>query len=462
MALKGNTNAEKIWNYLFGKGLPECAVFGLVGNMYAESGLLPNNLQDSYEKRLGYTDATYTAAVDNGAYRNFASDAAGYGLCQWTSAARKQGLYDLAESNRKSIADMETQLDWLWKELCSPYKSVLDGIMSSASIRAASDIILTKFERPADQGEKAKVKRASHGKRFQDEYRARKSVLGITPVPGTGPLTLVSNCGADERGKLSGGVAGDQTGKEWCIRNWYARPWKCVLRHPDPNVGALLADLAKRAALNEAVGYDQGQRDTYWKQLRKAGYDPSAITVPCGADCSSGVVAHVLAAGYLLGNIKLQKCRATFTGDMRAALNEAGFEVLTGAEYLESSNYLLAGDILLNDGVHAATNLTDGARVSAGDGGKVAGGKAPVYRTGETYATQAELRVRTGPGTNYLSKRHEQLTPDGRKHDADRDGALDPGTRVTCKQVAYDGADIWIRTPSGWLAAYYKGNVYIR
>lgn len=44
---------------------------------------------------------------------------------------------------------------------------------------------------------------------------------------------MISNCGHDERGKYSGGKAGDQTGTEWQVINWYNRPWKCVLRHPD-------------------------------------------------------------------------------------------------------------------------------------------------------------------------------------------------------------------------------------
>ena len=53
-----------------------------MGNLYAESGLVPANLQNTYEKKLGYTDATYTAAVDSGAYTSFAKDGAGYGLAQ--------------------------------------------------------------------------------------------------------------------------------------------------------------------------------------------------------------------------------------------------------------------------------------------------------------------------------------------------------------------------------------------
>ena len=80
MGLIGKTTPEKIWNFLKSKGLSSCGAAGLMGNLYAESGLNPQNLQNSYEKKLGHTDASYTAAVDNGSYGNFARDGAGYGL----------------------------------------------------------------------------------------------------------------------------------------------------------------------------------------------------------------------------------------------------------------------------------------------------------------------------------------------------------------------------------------------
>ena len=90
--LKGTTNEERIWNYLIDKGLSKAGAAGLMGNLYAESGLSPTNLQNTYESKLGYTDASYTAAVDNGSYTNFVHDSAGYGLAQWTYWSRKQNM----------------------------------------------------------------------------------------------------------------------------------------------------------------------------------------------------------------------------------------------------------------------------------------------------------------------------------------------------------------------------------
>ena len=85
-----------------------------------------------------------------------------------------------------------------------------------------------------------------------------------------------------------------------------------------------------------------------------------------------------------------------------------------------------------------------------------------LYCVGNAYTLQNEMKVRTGPGTQYRAKRPKELTTDGRKHDKDGDGALNAGTRVTCKELSKDGEDIWMRTPSGWIAAYYKGKAYVR
>ena len=117
--LTGNTNEERIWNYLTAAGLNACGAAGLVGNLYAESGLSHTNLQNTYDKKLGYTDAAYTAAVDSGTYDNFARDSAGYGLAQWTYWSRKQNLLDYARGKGKSVGDLETRLEFLLKELAS-------------------------------------------------------------------------------------------------------------------------------------------------------------------------------------------------------------------------------------------------------------------------------------------------------------------------------------------------------
>ncbi len=70
-------NEVHIWEVLYGRIGNANGVAGLMGNLFAESGLQPSNLQNSYEESLGYSDASYTQAVDSGSYSNFISDSAG-------------------------------------------------------------------------------------------------------------------------------------------------------------------------------------------------------------------------------------------------------------------------------------------------------------------------------------------------------------------------------------------------
>ncbi len=86
----------------------------------------------------------------------------------------------------------------------------------------------------------------------------------------------------------------------------------------------------------------------------------------------------------------------------------------------------------------------------------------PEYKVGQTYTLQAEMKVRTGAGIEFRAKNYAELTEDGKKHDVDKDGCLDKGTKVTCKDIKKVGNDVWIRTPSGWIAAVYNGKTYIK
>lgn len=175
MALVGNSNEQKIWNYLKSKGLNDYGAAGLLGNIQAESALKPNNLENTGNTRLGMTDEQYVSAVDNGGYTNFVNDAFGFGICQWTYHTRKKALYEYAKSKNKSIGDLEMQLDFLYKELGESYSSVLKTLKNATSVKEASNAVLLKFERPADQSVSAQNKRASYGQTYYDKYAGKVS-----------------------------------------------------------------------------------------------------------------------------------------------------------------------------------------------------------------------------------------------------------------------------------------------
>lgn len=67
------------------------------------------------------------------------------------------------------------QLAFLMQELSSGYKAVLNILKTATSVRAASDAVLLQFERPADQSEAAKSRRAGFGQKYFDKYAGKES-----------------------------------------------------------------------------------------------------------------------------------------------------------------------------------------------------------------------------------------------------------------------------------------------
>lgn len=155
-------NEERIFDFFTRKGFTAAGIFGMLGNIRDESGGNPRNLQNSYEKKLGYTDDSYTEAVDAGTYKNFAHDAAGYGLAQWTYSTRKENLLKFARNQGDSIGDFDMQLAFMYQELRG-YKTLFAILTTTDSIREASDAFMTQYEKPEDQSERAKRRRVSYG-----------------------------------------------------------------------------------------------------------------------------------------------------------------------------------------------------------------------------------------------------------------------------------------------------------
>lgn len=171
-------NEQRVWNFLKAKGFNDYGVAGLMGNLLAESGLRPNNMEDQYQNRLGYTDVSYTQAVDNGTYTNFVNDSVGYGLAQWTYWTRKQNLLDFAKQRKTSIGDLETQLEFLVYELKQFYtNSVYKVLQNATSVLEASNAVLLNFERPANMSKQIQEARAIYGESFYNDYAGKQDII---------------------------------------------------------------------------------------------------------------------------------------------------------------------------------------------------------------------------------------------------------------------------------------------
>jgi hypothetical protein len=176
------SSEQTIWNFLKSKGLNDFAVAGVMGNLFAESGLKPTNLQNSFEIKLNLTDDTYTKGVDSGTYTSFVKDSAGYGLAQWTYYTRKQSLLDFAKATGASIGDLTMQLNFLWKEL-QGYAAIMNVLKTATSVLSASNVILTQFERPADQSTSVQAARAKYGQGYYDKYASKTTpIVPATPT----------------------------------------------------------------------------------------------------------------------------------------------------------------------------------------------------------------------------------------------------------------------------------------
>lgn len=184
------SNEQIIWKYFADKGMQPAGIAGLMGNLYAESGLKPTNLQNSSEKKLGMTDAEYTAAVDNGTYTNFVRDGAGYGIAQWTFWSRKRDLLAFCQSKGQSIGSLQAQLDFLDKELTTSFPRVRKVLMSTTSVLEASNAVLLDFERPASVLKEGTAKQNTINKRagFSQGYYDKFTKQEVSSVMTNSPL----------------------------------------------------------------------------------------------------------------------------------------------------------------------------------------------------------------------------------------------------------------------------------
>lgn len=182
----------------------------------------------------------------------------------------------------------------------------------------------------------------------------------------------IAHASIDENGKVSGGKAGDQTGKEVCIRTCYSNNWHYVLRVQNQAVrtqfGNNMIDIAK----NENIGYNQAKRNTLLTQALKTDFDFAAIKTPCDCDCSSGVATCLLGAIYkVLGQqayenaykilVNSGNCATTRTlrNQMQkvASLDLNVYEIKSKISKMDGSLY---GDIYLKEGSHVVVYIGGG------------------------------------------------------------------------------------------------------
>ena len=197
----------------------------------------------------------------------------------------------------------------------------------------------------------------------------------------------------DENGKAHGGKAGDQTGKEVSVQNWYlhSKGWR-VFRCKDPAKAEKMAAGMQAACDNPNIGYDQWQRHTLYKAAKAVGWAIAKVKTKVETDCSALI-------RMLLAMVGIDVPEDFRTGNMPGYLSKTGqFVELTGDKYQRQSAYLRRGDILVTKtSGHTAMVLSDGSKAEK-NVPPVA--KEPAKAGKQVKVTGGLVNVRSAPGTS--------------------------------------------------------------
>lgn len=145
----------------------------------------------------------------------------------------------------------------------------------------------------------------------------------------------------DENGHITGGRAGDQTGKEVSTQDWYlhSKGWR-VFRAIDPAKSEKIAVAMQSACDNKHIGYNQNQRSLLWNMVKNKGYDPAKCSDDSNTDCSALVRVCCAFAGIVMSDFNTSTEASTL-------LKSGSFVELTDTKYTKGSSYLKRGDVLV-------------------------------------------------------------------------------------------------------------------
>jgi hypothetical protein len=240
-SLVGNTNAEKVFNFLRGSGFTDQAAAGVIGNLMQESGVNPKS------KQLG--------------------GGPGRGIMQWGTGAGSGGRWDAlvawASSSGKDPWALDTQVEWMMKEMRS--YGTYNRLKGVSDIKKAVQIFESEMEKAGTPNYPRRYQFAADalasfggGKAGLGKYTGEGGVVG-----GTGNF-IQGNSGAS-RGVHFHIGPGNQT--------------KGTILQPQYNADA-------RASALKALMHFSGNRSVYLGR--------SGVSIPKGKKISSAEASRLI------------------------------------------------------------------------------------------------------------------------------------------------------------------------
>lgn len=190
------------------------------------------------------------------------------------------------------------------------------------------------------------------------------------------------------------GAAGDQTGKEVSISNYYEGKNLSIYRAKKESKREIIALTMEAACKNDLIGYSQGkERYTLWEEAEPVNFNPAKVKKKCNCDCSSLVAVAINAAG-------IHVTKTITTATMEKAIERTGeFQIIKGDVTLQR------GDIVRRTGhtfvvVQAEPEEKEEVDFAHEFDGSLKG----------TYKTKGRTNLRRGAG---LGKKILQTVPGG-------------------------------------------------
>lgn len=172
----------------------------------------------------------------------------------------------------------------------------------------------------------------------------------------------IGHASISEKGTVNG-VAGDSTGKEVCIRDFYVYKggWDAVLIPVTDQIAEQSALACEKGCANSKIGYSQNTRNTAHKEAAYVGYQLDKINVPCNTDCSAFMTLCAIAGG--VKELEYTGNAPTTSTMIEKFVATGKYKVSTDKKFLSSPDYLKRGYILVKKGHHTVMCLEDGDKV---------------------------------------------------------------------------------------------------
>lgn len=387
-----------IYNSLYSVIKNPFGVCGLMGNLKAESNLLSTNLQNTFNRKLGLSDEEYTRKVDDGSYTNFVHDSAGYGLAQWTFYTRKQNLLNFAKSKNKSIGDETMQIEFLISEI-KGYTNVWNALVNAKTVKEASDAVLTGYERPKNQDNSVKDKRASFGEEFYTKLVASKTSKEVKTMSNS---SLV-NCtvkSPNHSGKRTHSI--DRITPHCVVGQLTAE-----------SIGGCFTSKSRQASCNYGIGKDGrvvlvvDEENRSWCSSSSSN-DQRSVTIECASDTNAPYAFNSAVYNKLV-DLCVDICRRNgkkkliwISDKTKALVYSPKSDEMQLTVHRWFANKSCPGDWMFNKMGELANTVT------AKLGGATTNTETNTAQTNKStnYIVRVDisnLNIRKGPGTNYAT-----------------------------------------------------------